>query len=291
MSERKDLLPSDAIAGIRLGISVSESPDLLRLGLLEAHFRLALGEIARCVLVSGGQLAYGGHLQPDGYTAFLIRELERYSRRDRPMKVSLAWTEHRKMALSALDSETHRLGLYGEIVCLDLDGNAIDPAAGRDEAPPPPVNDATRQRGLTGLRRYMARHTNGRVLIGGRRDGFQGEMPGLLEEAIFSFDQGQPLYLAGGFGGMTWDIARQLGIDDGDWFPTLANAPAPDERVANGMARLLDAAGRTKGRSLDNGLTPNENRRLAACHRPSEIAALVSLGLGRRFAGHVPRRR
>ena len=139
MSERKDLLPSDAIAGIRLGISVSESPDLLRLGLLEAHFRLALGEIARCVLVSGGQLAYGGHLQPDGYTAFLIRELERYSRRDRPMKVSLAWTEHRKMALSALDSETHRLGLYGEIVCLDLDGNAIDPAAGRDEAPPPPV--------------------------------------------------------------------------------------------------------------------------------------------------------
>ncbi len=48
------LLPSNALANVRLGISVSDSPDLARLGLLETHFRLALGEIARCVLVSGG---------------------------------------------------------------------------------------------------------------------------------------------------------------------------------------------------------------------------------------------
>jgi hypothetical protein len=32
---------------------------------------------------------------------------------------------------------------------------------------------------------------------------------------------------------------------------------------------------------LNNGLADHENRRLAASHRPSDIAALVSLGLGR----------
>ncbi len=58
--KEEELLPSNAFTGIRLGISVSDSADLARLGLLETHFRLALGEIARCVLVSGGQLAYGG---------------------------------------------------------------------------------------------------------------------------------------------------------------------------------------------------------------------------------------
>src|SRR5688572_6584075 len=124
------LLPPDALAGIRLGISVSDSPDLLRLGLLEAHFRMALGEIARCVLVSGGQLAYGGHLQPHGYTSFLVQELERYSRRDRPLRVCLAWSEHRRMTLSALSAEKTKLGLYGEIVCLDADGVVVDAAIG-----------------------------------------------------------------------------------------------------------------------------------------------------------------
>jgi hypothetical protein len=37
-------------------------------------------------------------------------------------------------------------------------------------------------------------------------------------------------------------------------------------------------------RSLDNGLTEEEQRRLAVTHRASEIAALVSLGIGRRLA-------
>jgi len=32
---------------------------------------------------------------------------------------------------------------------------------------------------------------------------------------------------------------------------------------------------------MKNGLGDDENRRLAASHRPSDIAALVSLGLGR----------
>src|ERR1700747_3069432 len=94
------LLPSNALKDIRLGISVSDSPDLARLGLLEAHFRLALGEIARCVLVSGGFLAYGGHLHPDGYTTFLEQELHRYSRRDRPLHICLAWQEHRELSPS-----------------------------------------------------------------------------------------------------------------------------------------------------------------------------------------------
>lgn len=280
MSE-KSLLPPNALTNIRLGISVSESPDLARLGLLETHFRLALGEIARCVVVSGGLLAYGGHLQPGGYTPFLVHELERYSRRDRPLRICLAWSEHRKMALSALDAEKHSLGLYGEIVCLDPSGNVID---ARDEAPLPQVDAETTQQSLTGLRQYMTRETHGRVLIGGKRDGFQGDMPGLLEEALLTFECGRPVYLAGGFGGVTWDIARELGVDKGDWFPKLPDTQASDERLLRGMSRLVGAAKATQTESLNNGLTEEENRRLATCHRPSEIAALVSLGLGRKFA-------
>lgn len=278
------LLPKDALSGVCLGISVSESADLSRLGLLESHFRLALAEIARCVLVSGGDLAYGGHLDPKGYTAFMIHELERYSRRNRPLRICLSWSEHRKLALTRLSAEEQALGLYGSIVYLDPEGNETKADNDRGEDPPAALNVDTAARSLTALRRYMAAHTQGRVFLGGKREGFQGEMPGLLEEAIISLEQGQPIYLAAGLGGVTYDIARALCVNDGEWLPEATNVPKTDERLTQGLARLTETAKATKGHSLNNGLSKEENSRLAACHRPSEIAALISLGLGRRFS-------
>src|SRR5688572_30820614 len=97
-----DLLSSDALQGVLVGISVSESLDLDRLGLVETHVRLAVAEIARAVLLAGGTLAYGGHLEPESDTSFMVRELHRYARRDQPLLVSLAWQEHRKLALAEL---------------------------------------------------------------------------------------------------------------------------------------------------------------------------------------------
>src|SRR5437764_74799 len=47
------LLAPDALSGVQIALSASESPDLLRLGLLDTHFRLALAETARSVLVGG----------------------------------------------------------------------------------------------------------------------------------------------------------------------------------------------------------------------------------------------
>jgi len=80
------------------------------------------------------------------------------------------------------------------------------------------------------MRRYMATKTQGRVLIGGKRTGFQGEIPGLVEEALISLEQDHPVYLAGGFGGVTADIVQALGVDDGSWLPPLADARPPDPR-------------------------------------------------------------
>lgn len=283
-SEREGLLPTDALHGLQIGISVSDSTDLTRLGLLDTHFRLALGEIARCVLVSGGQITYGGHLDPDGYTAFLVQELHRYSRRDGPLHVCLAWPEHRRIALTDLSQERDSLGLYGDITCLSVDGAPLDPAAGRGEAAIPEEDNNVRARSLTSLRRYMAENTDGRIFLGGKREGFQGALPGLVEEAVIALEHAQPIYLAGGFGGVTLDIIKALQVDGGSWFPSLADAPAPDERLTSGLERLTEIRNREDWQGLDNGLSEEENRKLAATHRSSEIAALIGLGLGRRFA-------
>lgn len=280
----ENLLPPNALANVRLGISVSDSPDLARLGLLETHFRLALGEIARCVLVSGGHLAYGGHLKPDGYTAFLMQELHRFSRRDRPLHICLAWQEHRKLSLATLREQEKALGLYGKFIFLAPDGEVIDPYLNRSEEPvSEPPSDLARK-SLTTMRQFLSKHTSGRIIIGGKREGFQGYIPGLIEEALLALESNQPIYLAGGFGGVTADIIRELGVDDGSWLIRRADAAPPDKRLLEGLALLADTQKRKNWSGLQNGLTEEENRKLSASHRPSEIAALISLGLGRRFA-------
>lgn len=275
------LLPPNALRGVRVGVSVSPSTDLARLGLTESHFRLALGEIARSILLLGGSLVYGGHLDPDGYTPFLLSEVQRYGRKDRPLKVCLAWSEHRRKSLTELNQAIDDLGLFGTIDFLDVDGRSIDFRAGRGEAAEPEADATMVGRGLTSLRRFMTANVNGRVLIGGKQSGFQGNMPGVIEEALMAINANQPLFLAGGFGAATLGMVRAVEPAAAAWLPVFA-PPAP--RDARCDASLADVAAATNSRgwrALNNGLTDDECRRLAATHRPSEIASLTSLGLGR----------
>lgn len=276
---RMELLPADALKDKRLGISVSDSPDLNRLGLLDTHFRMTLGELARTVIIAGGSLYYGGHLQPDGITNFLIEELHRYGRRDRPLKVSLAWTVHRGMSAEQLIEQKQFLGLFGEIYFLSPDGRRLE---GRIDEPP--ISDFTPEdhaQALSGLRTFMTDNTDARIVIGGKREGFEGTMPGIVEEVLLSLEHRHPLYLAGGFGGATLDVIRALRPAYAEWFPPMEGEAEPDLRLKNGLVRIGEVVSKMGWDGFENGLSEDENRLLAASYRPSEIAALVGKGLGR----------
>jgi hypothetical protein len=197
--------------------------------------------------------------------------------------VYLAWQEHRKLSKVEYEKQVNELGLSGEIVCLDLAGQPIAWGSGRGAAPEPVVDASVRMQALSGLRVYMAKHASGRVIIGGKRIGFEGAMPGVLEEAVASVCNGQPLYVAGGFGGVATDIALRAGMLGSNWLPVQAGGAGAG--LVQGLDQLSDLA--KKRGWPDNGLSSDENAQLAATYRPSEIAALVSLGLGRRFGASV----
>ncbi|PQA86021.1 hypothetical protein [Hyphococcus luteus] len=276
---RTELLPPDALKGKRLGISVSDSPDLDRLGLLDTHFRMTLGELARTVVIAGGSLYYGGHLQPDGITNFLIEELHRYGRRDRPLKVCLAWTVHRSMTTEQIAEQKDFLGLFGEIYFVSPDGQRLEGPA--NEPPQQTFTPEEHAAALSVLRTFMTDNTDARIVIGGKRAGFEGAMPGIVEEVLFSLERRQPLYLAGGFGGATLDVIRTLCTADAEWLPPLPGAAEPDQRLTDSLAQLSKVVATQKWTGYENGLSAEENRLLAASYRPSEIAALVGKGLGR----------
>lgn len=255
----------------RVGLSVSESADLERLGLVERHLRLAMGEVARAVIRTGFLPVYGGHLDPEGYTAFLESEMERYGSTARPLELVVGWSEHRSLPLSDLHHHKDKLGLRTRVTYLNEDGNPTEFEAERGEEPIP-VDDVPRS--LSTLRRYLTQHTDARVLIGGKESDHKGEMPGVREEALLAIEAGQPLYLAGGFGGATATIAAAVaGLED-RW------PPAVD---AIDSASLIEAVERSGWTLTSNGLTAEENRQLAVTHRPSEVASLVAMGLKRTF--------
>jgi hypothetical protein len=288
------LLPPLALRGMRVGLSVSDSADLKRLGLTSIHFQLALREVARMVLIGGGKLAYGGHLIPGGYTELLMLELGQYAQDGDfddasaadavPLLVCLASQEHRHCTLDELDRAELELGLRGELRCIDRQGEAVrDRTAGRPaSAMPYPTDAAVLAEGLTALRRHMTAHTSARVLLGGRRHGYTGALPGVLEEAVMALHAGQPLYLAAGFGGVTLDIAAAVDRRCAGLCPTHASDPASDGRTVEALDALQAMLGTCGWNGLANGLDDDENLRLATTHRPSEIAALVCLGLGRK---------
>jgi hypothetical protein len=272
-----DLIPliaePDALASVSVGLSVSTSPDLARLGLHESHVELTLGEIARVVILAAGRLVYGGHLEPDGYTAFLQGELEKYGR-PRSLLVCLPWPVHRELALDELQRAEAILNVKGEIEYLAADGTPGPRDADRGAAPVPVDDAQLRASALTAMRRRVTGVCDARVLVGGKRDGFQGEMPGVIEEAILAIRTGKPVFLAGGFGGATHDAAAALGLPVDGW-PQLALGRGP-------WLDVLTEAAREVGYDVtSNGLTEAENLRLSATHRPSDIATLVAVGLSR----------
>jgi SLOG cluster2 len=60
----------------------------------------------------------------------------------------------------------------------------IEPGAGRGEDPVPEGDPEVVRAALTAMRRRMRGEAQGRVVLGGRRAGFLGEIPGVMEEAV-----------------------------------------------------------------------------------------------------------
>ncbi len=56
---------------------------------------------------------------------------------------------------------------------------------------------------LSLMRKMMAEKCDARIMLGGKHFKYLGKYPGLLEEAYYTLKAGKPLYLIGGFGGIS----------------------------------------------------------------------------------------
>ena len=271
MTDPTALVPAGALAGVSVGISVSDSADLARLGLARRHCDLAVAEIARAVLIAGGSLIYGGRLVPAGFTQILFDEVRRFADDRDALTVCLALSEHRNLSDDQLVDYMSDLHSSAQIVCLNQEGDELRPTERGDLRAPVDV-----ARSLTSLRRHVTGLTNARVVVGGQLADYQGTMPGVIEESLLSLRARHPLYVAGGFGGAAAAVAAALGYDDLGWAPR--DFPAFVDNASDSLTQVTELA---KAGLASDGLDSASRRQLAVTHRPGDIAALVVSGLSR----------
>ena len=255
----------------RVAISISESPDMAVLGLSDEHLQDAMAELALALLSSGTSLAYGGDLRAHGFTELLFELLMRYQ--DHPHhngKISvtdyLAWPVHIRMTAGDLAAFSSGHEEVARLVFLTRDGGRLDQEQ-RLQFPAHEPDEEEWAEGLTRMRVVMRQETQARIVLGGRVAGYKGRMPGIAEETLLSLQAHQPVFLLGGFGGCTRDIAETIGLV---------------ERWAG--SRGEDWSGRPRFKhyslgDLHNGLSDEANAVLARTPHIDQAVALVMGGL------------
>ncbi len=260
------LRPPRAIA-----VSVSDSPDADRLGVSTGHIWDTLDELAIELLASGVDLAYGGDLRHRGFTEKLFELAGKYRRRGQTMirmTNYLAWPVHIRMSVDELDETRTAVERVARLALIGLDGlhMSLDE---RRALPSREPDESEWQAGLTDMRAVMRAETSARIVIGGQVENYKGKMPGIAEEALLSLEARQPVFLVGGFGGCTRDLAESVGL------------VAPSNGLRSWPGRELFET--YAADALNNGLTGDENRALAGTPFIDKAVNLVMLGIYRLY--------
>ena len=261
----------EGLSRLAVAISVSESPDMPILGLSDEHLRDAMAEIARHLLALGARLVYGGDLRAYGFTELLFELVARHRRDgdegdERTSATDyLAWPVHISQSMADLERFNSELAGSAGLVLLSLDGDRLSMEQ-RKILPESQPSDTQWAEGLTAMRKVILGESQARIVLGGRTENYKGIMPGIAEEALLSLQTGQSLFLVGGFGGCTRDIAETLGL--------LGAGNASPTKWA--MREVFQAF---NGENLNNGLTNEENVTLATTPHVDQAVTLILRGL------------
>lgn len=289
------------VTGKTLGISMALADDLASIGLSPTHLECAVAEVSQMMLIGGGSLLYAGapgtHV-PDlttaimdtvsSYTAsvkaytHLSGDPEQHDIHPGDM-FSLAVPYvvlNTSESIKRLDEAANHFSGYASILVLDENGLTIKDF---DDLPPWQGDSNETARALHHIRQALPQYCDARLLIGGKTrrqstdipNGYIGDFPGIVEEALYTLRKGQPLFIAGGFGGAAALLARELGLG--------RDLPVPDEALAE--IKLCDAYRKAVDeikKRFDptrTGLNDDDLRCLATTQRASELGALAAKGL------------
>lgn len=260
-----------------IGISISDlsTEELVLIGQDEYHLKGLSQDIARHLLSRGTILIYGGDLRPNGFTEYIFEEALILQNRLQSTQIQLvnyiAWPifKNNSKETKLWKAKYRKNVTMSEILPPD-DVNDLIPSIDTYLPPSNSQNSFVWSRCLTKMREEMITNCNVRIAAGGKHIGYKGKMPGVLEEILISISLKKPLYLLGGFGGVTSTVCKCLENNSIDFKLT------EDWQIQNnsGYKKLLDFA---TSRGSNYGTDYNEIKKIFSEYKIDELSQINGL--------------
>ena len=287
---------------IKVGISISEpDEDLYRLGQNVRHLKELSAVLCNYLLNADASLIFGGDLRDDGFTENLMEEARRVQEKTKVLygvvKNYLAWPLYLQDKERLTTWQAKYVGLLDlkQVSIADEVVNLLD----NKEEFVPPITIEQRyawSSSLTKMRQEMIADCDVRICAGGRRSGYKGCMPGVLEEILIAMEQNKIIYLLGGFGGVVADICKLLCSDNNqscnvcdalDYNWQIANNPGYSELLrryedcGSGIdyKDIYSRLSKLSENGLNNGLSYEDNKKLYQTVFVDEAIELIFKGL------------
>ena len=281
------------LSGKRIGISISDNADLLKLGYSSMHLQDAGIEFARYLLVHGAKLIYGGDLRKDGFTSLFSELSKLYTTKETSdqfhFKNYFAWPIYLKLLKSnELDYRQNKVEI--EKVPLPPGIVNIDPA--KAIAWETNENKSVWAKSVFYMREVMNEDCAAKIFLGGTVQNYKGKYPGIIEEAYLALVKNIPVYFIGAYGGATKNIINLLlnqkanALTEDFQFKDIAyeefykfwNQNEKDQIDYKQLSDFFISYGLNKI-CINNGLSEEENKRLFNTNNLAEMIYLVLKGL------------
>jgi hypothetical protein len=287
-----------------VNISISENEESDRRGFPIWQVNRVTLQLVSALFGQGASVAFGHDWREDG----VMEAVYGFARQVQPpvplspldaeaisqplLRNLLPWPE--KPRLSPLEQEQLNATLRIESAGLPETLHAVE-AVARRAGPDDDLFIYARARGLTFLRHKLGEMCHARLCIGGRRVGYQGRYPGIIEEALLAVRENRPLYLASFLGGaaeqvvsaveghpITDDFCRDSPLIGLYLDPPVKEVDFKDDRTIDRQAiwKEFSDVGLEKFATA-NYLTVEENEELFHTPVVDRVIELVLIGLSR----------
>lgn len=286
------------LKGKRAGISISTPPEteMVAYGVGKMHLDRLAQALQLFLIRQEAVVVYGGDFRPGGFTEIMLEEAEilqdRYQEQEIYLESYVAWPIYKECAdFEAWRAKCYHLANLIEVPPDDSSCYLIDkddPIAQRNTI----VNNYIKSKCLTAMREKMIASCDFRICAGGKSTCYHGIVPGVLEEVLIAVKQQKPVYLIGGFGGITGSICQFIMQGKTDIATDSPLSVQWQQEQDSSLEQLLDfyqakkeqtyydsLAGSLRFENLHNGLTKEENEKLFREHSLEEIERLVLKGV------------
>ena len=272
----------------KIGISVSDSPNLQELGIGKEMFKDLTIELSRHILKANGRMIYGGNLDKDGFTT-LFRDLSyQYGQKEKAdsnveyFDNYLSWPLYNNVTTSVRAKFINsRINLI-----FATPGDKVHKSEYGDYIKPTTLELRLKYASsLTSMRKQMIESSVARIIVGGKVSGFSGYMAGVVEEFKLSVENSHPVFVVGGFGGAAQMIAQLLegNVTSNCFLNNALEDPKYKELYEwcelNGEYIHYEVLDTFNFDILNNGLSEEENIRLLHSVDIIEIVSLILKGL------------